>query len=267
MLFAIEYNKVIRFAPLAIDQPLKLFKYYQPFIDYIKKETGYTIELVYYPNYKKSMEALKNGELEIGEYGPLAYVQLYNECNSAQVFLASKSKNNKAYYNCKIVTTDSHINKISDITNNVHFNLTRKTSTCGYLIMEKMLQEQGKTLENLSYEYKGPHTETALDTILEYNSVGGIKLSVYQKYKDLGLKVIATSGTIMGFPLVYNNKLVPKVVIENIKKSLLKLNPFENVEHKELMKKWSKNCRYGYESVTHKDYLLIDQAMKDIVIP
>jgi phosphonate transport system substrate-binding protein len=245
-----------------------LFKQYKPMLKYLEKESGLKFKLVYSSSYKEMIENFKNGKIDVIELGPLPFVKLNMQYKHSKPFVTFLSKDGKDSYNCLLVTTDKDKNTLKDLNSKTKIKLTRKLSTCGYLMSEKMLNKEGLSLENFDYEYIGTHTDVILKVILSYNTVGGVKSSVFENYKHIGnVKAIATSDDIPGFAFVANTKTLSKENIQKMTNALTKLHPLENEKDFEITHKWSKNTMYGCIPTKKDAYKNIQKALEEIVIP
>src|SRR5690349_19402225 len=64
----------IRFGVEPYEDSAVLAPAYQPLADALGKSLGCTVELNITDNYTAEIEAMRNGKLDIAEFGPLAYV-------------------------------------------------------------------------------------------------------------------------------------------------------------------------------------------------
>ncbi len=259
--------KVINFSPLPMDKAPKLFIQYSPLLEYLEKETGYEFKFNYSTNYSDIIEKFKKGELDIIELGPLPFVKLKERYEDANAFLTFLTKNGKDSYTCEFLTTDASIKSLSDIDKNTDIKLTRKISSCGYLMSEFMLREHGKSLENLNYEYVGTHSSVLLSLLLEGKTAGSAKSTVVYKYKHFDFKTLESSPPIPGFAFVANMKTISTTQIEKIQNALLKLKPLEDTNDKNFVLNWSENIKYGCVKTKKDSYADIFKALKTIKIP
>lgn len=267
LLLSSIFARVINFSPLPVDKAPKLFVEYEPLLKYLEQETGYKFKFNYSKNYVEIIEKFESGQLDIIELGPLPYVKLKEKYTDAYAFLTFLSKKGKDSYTCEFVSTDKNIKSIQDINKDVNIKLTRKLSTCGYLMSEFILQNSGKSLKNLNYEYVGAHTKVLLDLLLEENTAGTAKSTIVDKYEHFNFTKLGSSPSIPGFAFVANKKTISNEEIKNIQKALLKLHPLENKEDKKFVSNWSENTKYGCRVTKKHAYKEIFDAIKLIKIP
>jgi len=267
LFFSSIFARVINFSPLPMDKAPKLFIQYAPLLQYLEAETGYKFKFNYSESYREIIEKFKKGQLDVIELGPLPYVKLKENYSYAYAFLTFLSKKGKDSYTCEFVSTDKNIKSIKDINKDVNIKLTRRISTCGYLMSEFILKNSGKSLKNLNYEYVGAHTKVLLDLLLEENTAGTAKSTIVNKYQHFNFTKLGSSPPIPGFAFVANKKTISDEEIKNIQKALLKLHPLENEEDKKFVSNWSENTKYGCRVTKNHAYKDIFDAIKLIKVP
>lgn len=241
-LFAAE-NKRLRFAPLPMYKSEIVLKQYQGMLDYLAQKLDVDFEIVYHANYKELLEAIKNKEVDLAHLGPLPYAYLlsqYKQSIPLVQFLDAQGANS---YTCSLVTRKENSFKwkkeqIKELA------LTQKLSTCGDLAMGILLQEHQLTLTDLHFHYSGTHSHVILDILLGDATIGGVRTSEFEAYQYLGLQEIARSRSFPGFILV-GSQTLPKTLAHKIQKILTELQPFANSSHKELMREWGSNVKFG----------------------
>lgn len=267
VLFTLSFGDNIRFSPLPMDNSPKLFEQYSEMLKYLTKKTGYKFEFVYSSSYKDLLNKFENGKIDIIELGPLPFVRLKEDFKNAEPFLTFNSKDGMPYYDCVLVTKDKNIKTLADMNKNAKVGLTRKLSTCGYLMSELMFLKDNKSLEEFEYTYLNTHSNVLLNLLLTDNMVGTVKSTVLNKYKHFNFQVLDHSPAIPGFAFVANKKLVSNEKIEKIQDVLLQLDPLHNDKHKEIVSRWSSNTKYGAIKTKKDAYDVVYQAMKNIHIP
>lgn len=261
------FAKVINFSPLPMDKAPALFAQYSPMLKYLEKETGYQFKLHFSESYDDIIEKFKKGELDLIELGPLPYIRLKEKYNDAHAFLTFLSSKGKDSYTCEILTTDKNIKSLKDINEDVDIKLTRKVSTCGYLMSEIVLRKSGKSLENLNYDYVGTHTNVLLELLIKESTVGTAKSTIADRYTHFNFTKLASSPAIPGFAFIANKKTILDEDIKNIQQALLKLRPLENKNDQNFVSRWSDNVKYGAQ-ITKKDaYKDIFDALKLVKVP
>lgn len=241
-----------------------------PLLRYLEKALGIKTEIVYTPDYDEMILRFVQGEIDIAYLGPLPYVKLHNRFPDAQPLVRFLDKDGQESYTCSLVArkTNREDNVSTILKQAKHISLTQPSSTCGYLMTEKMLKRHGLSLQkDKLYNYTGSHTNSILSVILGDTDVGGVKTSIAEKYLFHGLKIIETSETIPGFALVYNRQTLSKEMANKLKLALLKLHPLESPEDAAITSSWGEQMKYGTKELTHADYESVIKASDTITIP
>ncbi|MEA3512078.1 MAG: PhnD/SsuA/transferrin family substrate-binding protein [Campylobacterota bacterium] len=263
----IGYSDTIRFSSLPMDKSPKLFEQYSYMLRYLEKETGDKFEFIHSRSYRDLINKFKNGKIDIIELGPLPYIKLKEQYKKAEPFLTFNAKDGNPYYRCEFVTTEKDINSLLDVDNSKKVILTRKLSTCGYLMSELMFQDVDNSLNYLDYIYVETHSNVLINLLIKENSVGSVKSTILDKYEHFNFKKLAHSKPIPGFAFIANKENISKEKIKKIQKAILKLNPLTNDKDKEIVSKWSNNTKYG-AIITKKDaYDVVTKAIKVVKIP
>jgi len=261
------YSHVIKFSPLPMDKSAKTFLQYKELLEYLEKETGYTYEFVYSFSYKELIDNFKKGKIDIVELGPLPFVKLKKDFEDAEPILTFKAKDGNAFYTCDLITTNKNILEFSDIKKQAKdIILTRKLSTCGYLMTEFIFNTYEESLKNIEYTYVGTHSKVLLELLLTPNSVGTVKSTILNKYQHFNFTKIAQSPPIPGFAFIANEKTVSNKKIQKIQNALLKLDPLHNKQDKELVINWSTNTKYGAVKTKADTYKFVIDAANSIQI-
>lgn len=262
-------GQTIRFSPLPMDKAPQIFLQYSSVLKYLEEETGHKFKLVYSSSYEEIIENFKLGNLDIIELGPLPFVKLKKNYAEAEAFLTFKSKNGKASYTCDILTSDKDLNSLYDLFDqnlDKKILLTRKLSTCGYLMTEFMFEQYNQTLDNTPYSYIGTHSDVLLELLLTKDSIGTVKSTVSNKYEHLKLKKLAQSPAIPGFAFIANKKTISNSTIKSIQEAILKLEPLKNSKDKEIVSSWSLNTKYGAIKTKVGTYDIVEKAYEKFLL-
>ena len=257
---------VIKIAPLPMVKSQKLLNQYIPMLKYLEKKTKLKYEIVYVGDYDKLIQKLINSEIDIAFLGPLPYVEITKRCKFIIPLVRFLNSKGEEQYNCSIF---SRKNSFIDLKNlkDKKVALTQKYSTCGFLAVEQMLQNNHSSLKNNSYDFTGSHSNAILEVILGNYAIGGAKSSIVKSYEHIGLKILATSQKFPGFVFVAKSNHFSKKTINKIKKALLDLKPLTSKKDKEITKEWGKNLKYGVVEAKDSDYNTIREILKKIELP
>jgi len=252
-----------------MDKSPKVFMQYKYMLEYLEKETGYKFEFIHASSYENLIKNFIDGNIDIIELGPLPFVKLKEHYKDAEPFLTFKSSDGKPSYTCDVLTTDGYIKNLYDMFDeniDKKIILTRKLSTCGYLMTEYIFNNYNKTLKDFDYSYSGTHSSVLLNLLLTKDSIGTVKSTVANKYKHFHFNKIAQSPDIPGFAFIANKRNVSDIQISTIQKAILKLNPLSNEDDKVLVSKWSDNTKYGAVATQKNTYDIVYKAIRKIKI-
>jgi phosphonate transport system substrate-binding protein len=259
--------RVINFSPLPMDKAPKLLLQYTPLLKYLSEQTGDKYNFVFSESYDTIIKDFQEGKLDIIELGPLPFVKLSQKYKYAKPFLTFLTKDGMDSYTCEMLTTEKSIKSLADVDEKIHVNLTRRISTCGYLMSEFILRNNGQSLKNLDYEYVGTHSSVLLHILLEDMAIGTAKSTIVEKYKQFKFTHLASSPKIPGFAFVANLKTIDQESIKKIQQAMLKLKPLENAKDAQFTKTWGENVKYGCVATGEKTYEEIFNALSIIEIP
>jgi phosphonate transport system substrate-binding protein len=255
----------IRFAPIPMLSQATINKMFFPFTQYLSKITGQQVKIVYQEHYSKLLDEFINDEIDLAYLGALPYVILTNQDPDVVPVVRFVDACGQSTYTCSLVTFDRTPGILAN--SNLLVALTQPFSTCGYLMTEHLLSQRGLILEHTPHYFAGKHSEAALDVIRGKASVAGVKTSIGEQYRKLGLRFIAESPPLPGFLLVANSRTLSVETIDTVRNSLLQLNPRNNPRDAEVTKLWGKSHRYGAVPAYNADYQPIKDMLKQMVIP
>lgn len=158
---------------------------YKTMQDYIEKMTGYKTELFIATDYASVIEAMRSGEVDIANFGPLSYV-LAKDVANAEVFATDyKASTGKFYIAYLITRPDSGIESIEDLKGK-SFSYVDPASTGGYLIPYKEMKENGVDPDKdlASTIFAGGHDGSALAVINGTVDAGAIVKHQYEKFLE-----------------------------------------------------------------------------------
>ena len=243
--------ETIRFAPLPMESRETVVKQYRPMVLYLEKQLNVDIEFIFFENYADIIQAFIDGQIDLAYLGPLPYVELRAKYSKAEPLVHFNEASGKPMYTCAIVTLADSLLQLRGLKNN-RFALTQPLSTCGYLSVNGLLQEQGSRLEDNRYTYLDKHDAVALAVVRGEYDAGGLKTAIGKKYSHLGLKIVAETAPMPSFGLVGNGATMPAATMQALRTALTKLDPA--AADKEMLASWGGNIRYGAVAASDKDY-------------
>lgn len=248
-------KKVIKFAPLPMTKASKNIEKFLFMNMHLEKKLNVSIEYIQKKDYQKILDGFKDGSIDIAYLGPLPFVSLKKQYKYVKPIVVFKQKDGSSKYRCVL---SKFKNDKFDKNKQIKVALTQPLSTCGYLMTNILLKEKYNIeLSEQKYDYTMSHTNALLSVMKEEFLIAGAKKSIAQKFKSLGMEIIAQSELLPGFSLVANTKTLSKEQIEKIQSTLLALS-------KEDCKKFGGAILNGVEKVDVKEY---DSLHVDFEIP
>ena len=264
MVAAMAQAETIRFAPLPMENRETVVKQYRPLALYLEKELQVTVEFFFADNYADIITAFVNGQIDLAYLGPLPYVELRAKYGKAEPLVHFNEASGKPMYTCAIVAQADSSLQLRGLKNS-RFALTQPLSTCGYLAVNGLLQEQGSRLEDNRYAYLDKHDAVALAVVRGEYDAGAVKAAFGKKYTHLGWKVVPETPPLPYFGLVANRPPMAATTMQALREALIKLDPA--VTDKEMLASWGENIRYGAVAAADKDYNPVRKLKGNTTIP
>lgn len=232
---------------------------WQPLADYLSKELGVPVEMVFRSSYREIITALSKGEVDICLTGAFMYV-LTRDAADIRPLVRRKKFGSSSYHSVVIVRKDSKLQTFKDLKNKT-FAFTDKESTTGYLLPMAMMQQKGISDPEKYFSeviYTGNHDSVLLAV---YNrSVDAAAMSITRwrpgnpKIQDL--RVIWKSEPIFLGPFSVRGGLEGELVAR-IKDAFLKIGRTPATQE------LSNHIQIeGFEEAADRDYDSIREARK-----
>lgn len=242
--------------------PIVMYERFQPMMDYLTRNTPYRFELKISRDYMETINFLEEGKTQvssIGDGGLMKAMLLHG----AVPIVKPLNADGKPYYRCYfVVPAGSPLRSLQDLKGKkVAFG--SRHSTTGNLIPRDMLRKSGVKLDELGSLTNLRNHSTVVRSVLkgEYDA-GAVKSTVADRYKNHGLRVLASSGEIQSIPLVVG-KDAPRELVQAITAALTKLNP-NNPAHRKIMANWDLEYKYGFVPAKAADYRDVVRMFKSI---
>ncbi len=256
----------IRFALLPTHNEGHVRREFYPFIKYLESVRQQPVKFSYRNNYKDIIDGLMADEIDLALLGPLPFALISQQDPDILPMLHFLNSDGSTGYTCSIgVFIADHLQK--DALKNKQFALTQPYSTCGFLMTEHLLNQQGLSLAENQFEYIGNHPDSALSVIDGKAAACGIKTSIGKQFNHLGLRLIAESEVVPNFVLVANQRTLNATTIDVIRQHLLALKPLKNRQDAELTDDWGELIRYGSTPVNIDDFNIVINLLNRIHIP
>jgi phosphonate transport system substrate-binding protein len=150
---------VVRFGVEPYDTAARLVPIYQHVGKLISEKLGCDVQVFVTTNYNAEIEAMRNGKLELGEFGPLGYV-LAHQVAKAEAVAAFGTKDGKpdTYWASIVTYPGSGIKTVAEIRGH-SFAFSYPASTSGHLFPAYALRKAGlDPAKDLRPIYAGSHT-------------------------------------------------------------------------------------------------------------
>jgi phosphonate transport system substrate-binding protein len=261
-----SFAKPVRFGPLPMRGESYVREEFYPFIQYLEEILQRPVEFAYRDDNRGVIDGLSNDEIDLAFLGPLPYAVLSQKDSKILPLLQFLNADGSSGYTCSVGIFSGTDLTIHDLKGKA-FALTQPYSTCGYLMTECMLNHQGVSLENNSYEFIGSHPDVALAVIEGKVDVCGIKTSIGQQYASLGLTLLKESSRVPSFILVANSRTLKQDEISRVRDRLLALAPLVKKEDATLTQNWGELIKYGAAPVGENEFQVIIDLLKHIKVP
>src|SRR5580704_11390348 len=149
----------VRFGVEPYDTAPKLVPIYEQIGKLIGDKLGCPVRVFVATNYNAEIEAMRNGKLEIGEFGPLGYVLAHQIAKAQAVAAFSNSEGKPDSYWASLVTYPaSDIKTVADIRGHT-FAFSDPASTSGHLFPAYGMRKAGIDPDkDIKAIYAGSHT-------------------------------------------------------------------------------------------------------------
>src|SRR5579872_2226017 len=149
----------VRFGVEPYDTAARLVPIYQKVGEMIGEKLGCKVEVYVTTTYNAEIEAMRNGKLEIGEFGPLGYV-LAHQVAKAEAVAAFSNAEGKPdnYWASIVVPKGSPIKSVAEIKGH-SFAFSDPASTSGHLFPAYGMRKAGLDPDkDITASYAGSHT-------------------------------------------------------------------------------------------------------------
>ncbi|WP_067620876.1 phosphate/phosphite/phosphonate ABC transporter substrate-binding protein [Dissulfuribacter thermophilus] len=242
---------------ITLHHPLVMFKYYQPFVDYLSKKTPYKFELKISQDYGTIVKYLVDGTIDVAILGGFTYLKARKEAGVVPILGTLNAEKKPLCQAIFIAKEDNkEINTIHDIKGK-RFAFASEYSTSGNLApLYYLYSKEGIRLEDLA-EYRNlKYHDSVAREVLRGNFDAGVVLgSVAMQYKGMGIKFIGKTDPFPSFLIVARPGAAPEMV-HSIEKALLSLD-YDDPACRKIMDSWDVNIRHGFTKVSDSDYDVI----------
>ena len=155
-------NGQIRFGVEPFEDPAKLTPAYEAIGTALTKKLSCPVKVQIVQDYSAEVLAMQNGQLEIGQFGPLGYVFASQRAKAEPLVSFGESNGKLSTYSAGIwVPKDSAITTVAELKGH-SLALSSTGSTSGDALPRYALKQAGVSQSDLKVEYAGGHPQSLL---------------------------------------------------------------------------------------------------------
>ncbi len=226
--------------------PERIWQFYTPFIEYLRRETGEPWELKLYPNHDTMIEGVCAGEVDVALLGPVPLARVNSKCGVVP-FLVPNGKDGKPTYRSMVITSETGITTLAGLRGKkIGFF---KGSTAAHIVPTKMLRDAG--LEPGSFEPVFLESQDRIMTGLLTHEVSGagVKETLYRRFEKEPVHLLQASEDLPNFSFSALPAQPPERR-ERFVAALLKLKPLEKPADAATVKGWDDEIKNGFAPPT-----------------
>ncbi|MDZ7641522.1 MAG: PhnD/SsuA/transferrin family substrate-binding protein [Desulfurivibrio sp.] len=213
----------LRFALPPYVNPARLYESFTPLARSLAAATGREVRLVLSPNYISLIRKLGRGEADIAFVGPSPYVKVKDAYHSIELLARLDMQDQTNDKVVLISRRDSGINSPAELAGRT-FAFGDYHSFGSHFMSRFILNEHGvPPARLLAYDYVGSHDNVALGVRHGDFEAGGLRLDIFNRYRDEDLRIIHGPVAIPPHALVCRSSL-PKESKRQLRRHLLALD-------------------------------------------
>lgn len=243
---AVSALEPIRFAPLPVENRDTLVKTFAPLVDYLTKQLGRPVEMVYFDTHAEVIEAFIANRIDLARFGPLPYVMMREKNKATEPLVFFKEADGSTHYRCALIAYAADKPKLAELKHK-RIGLTQRLATCGYLAANTMLRKYGVVLDKANYRYIGSHDQVVRDVVAGKVDVGIVRDEFAAKFTGLGIEIISKSELVPGVGLAGNGNTLDAATLEKIRSVLL-------ATPKSVYEQWGGSIRHGMAPAKDSDF-------------
>ncbi len=250
-----NYPDTVKIGVVSRFTPEKIYKGYQPIMDYLTKKTHYLFELKLSPSYKQTLTDLREGKVTAAFLGSFIFAQ--NIEPSLQAVLKPLNKNGKPFlHSVLFVRGNSKIRSPLDLKGKSVAVPSRESFSGNWLQLIELrkyglTQDSLKKITHFSY-----HNSVVLQVLMHNFDAGVVKERVANEYLNRGIRIIAYSEEIPSSPIVISKK-------SNKKKVSLFVSSLLNLKNNKIRKNWDPEFMNGFVKADNSDYYELKKLIYD----
>ncbi len=199
-----------------------LYKRFSPLADYLGDVIGHSVTLEISSDYDDHIDKIGTNKYDIAYMGPVSFVKLIDTFGEKPV-VAGLEVNGKTYfYGFIIARAESDLSSLADLKGQ-RFAFGDPSSTMSHIVPRYMLVKSGTSISDLAgHSFLGSHDNVALGVLIGNFDAGAVKEETFYKYREKGLKKLATTPKITEHVFVASSDM-PKALVNKIRTAMLRL--------------------------------------------
>lgn len=224
----------------------KIFPLYEPFIRHLNENTPDRWELKLGRTHDELVSGLCAGEIDIAYLGPVPFGKALLACD-VQPLLLSRGADGKPFYRAVIATAEPRLGSLRDLRGR-KFALFEK-STASYYLPLAMLAEEGLARRDLDPVFFVSQDKIVTALLAREVVAGGIKESLYEKFRGAGLRALKISEPLPQFVYAAGPRFPPEEAAA-FTAALLRVQPLTREADRELVRSWDPELAFGFAAPT-----------------
>ena len=215
------------YAPLPMENARSTLAQNQPLVAYLENTTHLTIRIQHYEAYTRIVQEFAAGKIDLAYLGPLPVLALRAMNAEVEPLVVFREPNGAPHYTCALAAPydGPAAERLDKSLRSIALALTQPLSTCGKLSTFWLLRRAGIDPGQAEYAFLGSHEAVALALVRGEYTLGGLKTGMAERYRSLGLAVLAQTPPLPGFTLVANRRTLSPEQIELLRNTLLQAPP------------------------------------------
>jgi phosphonate transport system substrate-binding protein len=222
--------------------PEKIWNSFSPLVHYLSSKTGMKWELKLYSSHDTLVNDICSGAVTVAFLGPVPLGRTNKDCG-AEPLVVSLGRDGKPFYHSVIVTTDPQIRSLADLKGRTLGFF--KGSTAAHVVPEMMLRKAGLAEGSFTRVFYESQDSIIAALLRNEISAAGVKESLFNKFKQSGLRVIATSDPLPHFSFCALPSLDQRVR-KRFTEALLALQPLTSEQHRAVTTTWDDEIKNGF---------------------
>lgn len=202
-----------------------IIKKFSPLAKYLTKQTGIDIKVRVGSSYDEHIQYVGLNKVDIAFMGPASYVNMVNTYENKPILARLEVKGVPYFKGNIIARKDSNIKTLKGLKGK-RIAFGDPNSTMSYIVPHHILHKAGVFKNRLTkHEFLHSHTNVVLGVLSGDYDAGAVKPSVFKKFEDKGLVIIAETPKISEHLFVVRSNLSTnkinalRTAMLNIKKS------------------------------------------------